>query len=169
MRGAKFRGVWRDYQASVLATVDHCLADGRVHVVAAPGSGKTVLGLELVLRLGRPAIVLAPTVTIRSQWIDRLRELFIEAHAPCPDWTSTSLAAPGQLTVSTYQAMHAAADAGTGASSTLWLEPLKALGPATLVLDEAHHLRREWWHALQVLVEAMPDASHRVADRNAAL
>ena len=82
MRGAKFRGVWRDYQASVLETIDHCLADGRVHIVAAPGSGKTVLGLELALRLGRPAIILSPTVTIRSQWIDRLRELFIEGDAP---------------------------------------------------------------------------------------
>ena len=77
---------------------------------------------------------------------------------PVNDWTSTSLAAPGQLTVSTYQAMHAAADGDSDAGLADWIEPLKALGPATLVLDEAHHLRREWWRALQLLVEAMPDA-----------
>ena len=47
-----FAGEWRDYQARVLAEMDAYLEDGRLHVVAAPGSGKTVLGLETMRRTG---------------------------------------------------------------------------------------------------------------------
>ena len=49
----RFSGSWRDYQQRVLDEFGELAADGRVHVVAAPGSGKTVLGLELVRRIGR--------------------------------------------------------------------------------------------------------------------
>lgn len=63
----RFSGAWRDYQQRVLDEFAQHAADQRIHVVAAPGSGKTVLGLELVRRIGRPALVLAPTRTIRDQ------------------------------------------------------------------------------------------------------
>ena len=49
------------------------LADRRLRVLAAPGSGKTTLGLEVFRRLGRPAIVPSPTRTILNQWIERLK------------------------------------------------------------------------------------------------
>ena len=93
-----FRGVWRDYQAQLLADADALLDDKRFHIVAAPGSGKTTLGIEVIRRIGRPAVVLAPTVTIRDQWIDRLVSGFTEApHAP--GWISSSLDDPRELTV----------------------------------------------------------------------
>jgi superfamily II DNA or RNA helicase len=49
----RFKGEWRDYQAGVLEAIDNHLEDGRLHVVAAPGAGKTILGLETVRRLRR--------------------------------------------------------------------------------------------------------------------
>jgi len=58
---------WRKYQARLLERLDEYLADGRLHVVAAPGSGKTVLGLEVIRRIDEPTLVLAPTITIRDQ------------------------------------------------------------------------------------------------------
>src|SRR5688500_9680530 len=58
LEGMSFSGVWRDYQQRVLDAFDTHMSDHRVHVVAAPGSGKTVLGLELMRRLGRPALIL---------------------------------------------------------------------------------------------------------------
>ena len=73
---ARFRHAWRPYQARILQTLDRHLHDDHLHVVAPPGSGKTVLGLEALRRLGRPALVLAPTLTIREQWITRLRDDF---------------------------------------------------------------------------------------------
>ena len=55
------------------------LDDDRLHVVAAPGAGKTTLSLEVFRRLGKPALVLTPTLTIRDQWLLRLRDFLPES------------------------------------------------------------------------------------------
>jgi len=52
----QFRGSFRDYQRRVLENADQYLKDGKINIVAALGSGKTVLGLELIRRLGSPCI-----------------------------------------------------------------------------------------------------------------
>ena len=103
-----FQGSWRDYQQDVLDALDSHLTDRKLHVVAAPGSGKTILGLEVMRRIGRPAIILAPTIAIRNQWIDRLCRMFLPAPHTQPDWISTSLDDPRSITVITYQALHSA-------------------------------------------------------------
>ena len=54
------------------------MADGHIHLVAAPGSGKTTLGIEFIRRNSNPALILVPTVTIRQQWVDRIREAFLD-------------------------------------------------------------------------------------------
>lgn len=73
-----FNGDFRDYQQRVLDNADNYLKDGKINVVAAPGSGKTVLGLELICRLGSPCIILSPTTAIRQQWGERFRDLFLD-------------------------------------------------------------------------------------------
>ncbi len=156
----RFRGRWRDYQQRVLDDLDALLADERLHVVAAPGSGKTVLGLEITRRLGRPAIILSPTRTIRDQWSARLEELFLEQPA-APGSISDQLDELGDLTAVTYQALHAHW-AGEKSRFDDLAARIRALGPVTLILDEAHHLRREWWSALQALAETLPN-KHIVA------
>lgn len=146
-----FRHSWRPYQARVLAEFDAHIADGHFHILAAPGSGKTVLGLEAVRRLGCPALILAPTRAVRDQWIQRFHESFLPAGAG-GDWCSTELAEPGRLTVSTYQALHAIC-------RRMPLRQLAArlgqAGVGTLVLDEAHHLRAAWWQCLHDLKRAL--------------
>lgn len=149
----QFTGTWRDYQAAVLAEFDASFADARIHVVAAPGAGKTVLGLELVRRLARPALVLAPTLAIREQWADRLCPLFLPA-PPAAEEISRDPLRPGAFTLSTYQALNALDRGGGLAAITA---ALAALGPLSVVLDEAHHLRREWWRTLEQLLGALPD------------
>ncbi|RIV87658.1 DEAD/DEAH box helicase family protein [Aurantiacibacter zhengii] len=146
-----FSGEWRDYQARVLAEMDGYLDDGRLHIVAAPGSGKTVLGLEAMRRVGRPALVLSPSLTIRNQWADRLEPLFLPSLDAQRAHISRDIAAPADMTIGTYQALHAAykRDAEFAA--------LAGLGPVTLVLDECHHLRREWWNALFALRDRLED------------
>ena len=106
--GVSFRGTFRDYQQTVLNRVGDHLADGRIHIVAAPGSGKTVLGLELVRRLGQPAIVLSPSVTIRQQWGDRFEERFLPAGRSLDEFVSFDLESFRPITSVTYQALHAA-------------------------------------------------------------
>ncbi len=99
-RDARFAHPWRNYQARVLATLETHLQDDHLHVVAPPGSGKTVLGLEVLRRLARPALVLVPTITIREQWLERLRHDFL-AGQNCDAEVSRDLLDPRSLTVST--------------------------------------------------------------------
>ena len=143
----------------MLEVVDDHLSDDRLHIVAAPGAGKTTLGLEVFRRLGKPALVLAPTLTIRDQWIQRLEDF-----EPTPErgvasatWTSVDLGAPGFLTAVTYQAVLSRSRAGGDRApssdderslSTL----LRDAQVGTLILDEAHHLKRAWWRALDRVV-----------------
>ena len=144
----RFRGTWRPYQARVLGELASHLADGRVHLVAPPGSGKTLLGLETVVRLGRPALVLAPTLALRDQWLQRFADLFESDVARSPD-----LKAPATLTVTTYHALHTAARADYDAL----LAALRAGEIGTLVVDEAHHLRQAWWRTLRALRSDLGD------------
>lgn len=103
----QFRWPWRDYQARVLEAMPAYLQDDRLHVVAAPGSGKTVLGLEVFRRLGKPALVLSPTRTIRDQWLERLQDFLPEqVDVGSLEWISRDLARPAFLTSLTYQALH---------------------------------------------------------------
>lgn len=149
----RFKGVWRDYQALVLGEMAEHLANGRLHVVAAPGAGKTVLGLEIIRRLGHPALVFSPTVAIRDQWAHRLTSLFLDA-PPGVDDVSHRLTDPRYLTLATYQALDGVRRGGDLESL---VQTLNAAGPITLVLDEAHHLRREWWNGIEFLVRALAD------------
>jgi superfamily II DNA or RNA helicase len=151
----RFSGRWRDYQERVLAEFETLLADRRVHVVAAPGSGKTVLGLELVRRLAAPALILAPTRTIRDQWSARLAPLFLR-QPPAEGEVSSTLDAPSQMTLATYQALHGIWAEEGGVRFRALCERLGEHHAITLVLDEAHHLRREWWSALEALIAALP-------------
>lgn len=169
----KFKYPWRSYQQKVLDKLKEHLADRHLHVVAPPGSGKTVLGLEVIIRLNKPTLILAPTLTIRNQWIQRLCELFLDTHT-CPEWISTNVREPAFLTVVTYQGLHAACggmDDKEGYADVLeeeWedekqemrfnmpvnqdlsviVKKLKSLNVGTIVLDEAHHLKKEWWNTL---------------------
>lgn len=102
----RFDGTFRDYQQRILDESDRYLRQGRLHIVAPPGSGKTILGLELIRRAGAAALVFSPTVAIAGQWIDRFTTHFTGgAHT-----TSQQLRQPADLTSVTYQALFAAID-----------------------------------------------------------
>ena len=70
---SRFGGTWRHYQEGCFAAFEADRAAGRdkTLLVAPPGSGKTLIGLEIVHRLGVPALVLCPTQTIQGQWSER--------------------------------------------------------------------------------------------------
>ncbi|CAA6690361.1 MULTISPECIES: DEAD/DEAH box helicase family protein [unclassified Lentimonas] len=172
----KFKYPWRAYQQRVLDELSGHLADDHLHVVAAPGAGKTTLGIEVMRSLGRPTVIVAPTLTIRDQWIGRLLECFMpEPVSERPSWISTSLHAPEFLTVVTYQALHASFTGApedaveseeesetqtTRASQSqgaALIDRLRDVGVETLVLDEAHHLRKEWWKHLTALKQGLDD------------
>lgn len=103
-----FKGTWREYQKRVLRNSDSYLKDGKIHIAAAPGSGKTTLGIELIVRLNSPALVLTPTITIREQWIQRIKEAFLTDEIQPEEILSQDLRRPKFITVATYQALHSA-------------------------------------------------------------
>lgn len=170
----RFPWPWRPYQQRVLSALPSLLTDRRLHVVAAPGSGKTVLGLEIFRVLGRPTVVLSPTRTIRDQWLARLGDFLPPDGSRDPDWAGTDLADLSFFTSLTYQALHtrtrmaaqsdlestdeaelaAGADAA-GPSKTEVADVVKRMrdaGIGVIILDEAHHLRADWWAAISAMV-----------------
>jgi superfamily II DNA or RNA helicase len=66
-----FRGAWRHYQQAALEAFERDRQAGRrhTHIVAPPGSGKTLLGVEMARRLGAPALVLVPNSAVQAQWL----------------------------------------------------------------------------------------------------
>ena len=153
LKEMNFKAKWRDYQARVLEEMDQHFGDRRLHAVAAPGAGKTVLGLEIVRRLGRPALVFSPTIAIRDQWEQRLVPMFLDAPPPAGT-ISRDLGNPAELTLTTYQTLDSLRRAE---ELDALIASLNAHGPLTLVLDEAHHLRREWWKCLIELAQRLED------------
>ena len=158
MLGLKFNGTWRNYQKQVLDNFQEYQADGHVHLVAAPGSGKTTIGIELIARFDKPALVLVPTVTIREQWVDRIRQAFLEDESQVTNLVSQNLKDMKPITIATYQAFHSAMQQVQSQEDNGEVEDfvgfdllakLKEKGVETLCLDECHHLRNEWWKSLE--------------------
>ncbi|WP_299098038.1 DEAD/DEAH box helicase family protein [uncultured Winogradskyella sp.] len=138
---------WRSYQAELLKHFNSHIADNHFHVIAPPGSGKTILGLEIVRKLGKKTLVLAPTLTIRNQWEDRLQNFFTEN---CDFETfSFDIKSPRDVTFSTYQSLHAFYK--TFEDKNDYYQFFTKQNIETLVLDEAHHLKNAWWNCLMDL------------------
>jgi superfamily II DNA or RNA helicase len=66
-----FDGTWRRYQELALEAFenDRKAGERRTHIMCPPGSGKTLLGMELVRRLGSRALVLVPNTAVQAQWL----------------------------------------------------------------------------------------------------
>ena len=169
-----FKGQWRQYQQRVLDKAESFMDDGKIHLVAAPGSGKTTLGIEFIQRFGNPTLVLVPTVTIRQQWVDRIKRAFLSDDNLVEQLISQDLKKPKVITVATYQALHSAMNQGVGESLVedtddnaeqehfdfQGFDVRKTFGDqdlGTLCLDECHHLRNEWWKSLESFQKAFPN------------
>jgi len=171
--GVAFRGTFRDYQQHVLSDLDTHIEDKKVHIVAAPGSGKTILGLEIIRRLGGPALILSPSVVIRQQWSQRFEERFLPPGSDISDYVSCSLRDMKLMTSVTYQSLHSAWTRQTeerdeddedgmeeGCTRTDYTDfdlvgAVRAAGVKTICVDEAHHLKAEWQRALEGFIAAV--------------
>tara|TARA_R110002051_G_scaffold180913_4_gene250425 strand:- start:6226 stop:8868 length:2643 start_codon:yes stop_codon:yes gene_type:complete len=150
-KNLKFKFSWRSYQKKFLDGFQEHIKDEHLHVIAPPGSGKTILGLEIVIRIGKPTLVLAPTLTIRNQWRSRL-VAFFTVDNEFKEY-SLNIKAPSQITFSTYQSLFALSKSFDDKAKEKLLAFIKKHKIETLVLDEAHHLKNEWWHCLYILKE----------------
>ena len=143
----EFKFPWRSYQKQLLDNFETHISDQHFHVIAPPGSGKTILGIEILRRIGKKTLVLAPTLTIRDQWQDRLQSFFTD-DKPFEAF-SFDVKNPSDITFSTYQSLHSFYKSFENKAD--FLEFFKSHHIETLVLDEAHHLKNAWWNCLIAL------------------
>lgn len=168
-----FKGTWRVYQQRVLDRYDQYVQDRKIHIVAAPGSGKTTLGIELIKRINYVSLILVPSITIREQWIERIKEAFLNHQETADQYISQDLKNPKLITVVTYQALHSAMNHYKGQLIESYdelqtvedvdyqnydiIQFFKEKKLGTICLDECHHLRNEWWKSLENFKNSFPD------------
>lgn len=160
-----FKGTFRNYQQRVLDNSDKYLLNGKINIVAAPGSGKTILGLELIKKLNAPTIILSPTTTIKYQWGDRFKDSFLDESEDVDEYFSYDLHEITLINSITYQALHSIMNklpleedgVVIDYSDLDIFELVRKYGVKTICLDEAHHLQNEWQKSLEKFVEQLGD------------
>lgn len=152
LQDIKFKYKFRDYQEQTLTMLDKYLHDKKIHVVAAPGAGKTILALELLLRIGKKALILVPTIAIKEQWVERLKKDFINGDKE--ELISTDLDNPKVVTVITYQYLYSLNRKKINIKNILVSNNI-----GTVILDEAHHLRKVWFKTLDNILDQLKDVT----------
>lgn len=156
------------YQQEAIATLlaAHAAGERRLHLVAPPGAGKTLMGLELVRRLQQRAVILSPTSTIQAQWVHKLNQLLVDldSRPDFSDWEQrpaimgTDPAQAPPILSLTYQRIAQGQDGQLRERVLDLFGQLAAAGYRTLVLDECHHLLAFWADAVKQFSESLPDS-----------
>lgn len=161
----KFNGTYRPYQKRILEKVPLLLSQKKLHLVAAPGSGKTTLGIELILQVNEPCIILTPSITIREQWIQRFIQDFVHDES-YESYISRDLKIPAPIICITYQSLYSAYQKKVDQEDEIHVEDyslfnldekIKEYQIKTICLDECHHLKNEWWRVLESVIKKIDD------------
>ena len=97
-----FKYEYRNYQKRALKEIDKYVNDNKIHIVAAPGAGKTILALKLVFDFNVNTLILVPTIAIREQWVERMLNDFTNIDK---EQISTSLKDLKKFNIISYQAL----------------------------------------------------------------
>ena len=131
--GIGFSGQLRPSQLAAVSVIEPELAASgkKLHIVAPPGSGKTVLGLYVWSTLVRkPTLVLSPNSAIQAQWAARTSLFDLNGKEA---YISTDPQNPGILTSLTYQSITMPRRGGEdfdAAALELWANSLMESGEA---------------------------------------
>ncbi|TSA44028.1 DEAD/DEAH box helicase [bacterium] len=98
-------------------------------IVAPPGSGKTMVGMELVVRRGLPALVLVHRKELLEQWVERIQTFLNIPKTKIGRFYGTKKKIGDQITVGLLQSFSRAKDLS---------EYANAFG--TIIIDECHHI-----------------------------
>ena len=137
-----FKYSLRKYQQDINDAVESYIKDKKVHIVAAPGAGKTIIALKLLFDIQKPTLIFAPTIAIREQWVERMLNDFDGLNK---EEVSTSLNNLKKYNVITYQSLY---EHKPDEVESLLLEK----GITVFVFDEAHHLRNAWFAHISKII-----------------
>lgn len=98
-------------------------------IVAPAGSGKTVMGLEIIARRKQPALILVHRKQIMDQWVDRIQTFFGIAKAHIGRISGPKKAVGEKVTVGMMQSLARQGD----------LKDLRNRF-GTIIIDECHHI-----------------------------
>ncbi len=84
--------------------------DKKIHIVAPPGSGKTIVWIEMINRLIKKwvpwnVLILVPNIILQAQWKDKISDFFLEASEDIEMLVSTSRDIVKKINILTYQSM----------------------------------------------------------------
>lgn len=156
--GVAFKGTFRDYQKRVLDHAKQYIAEGKLNIVAPPGSGKTILGLELIRRIGEACLIITPTVATRDHWGKCFRDHYVKEESRFQELFSTDLDRAKVINALTYEELEECMEsyASDGEKKTVKLRRMiRERRINTICLDEPHHLKPECLVALGKMQEVL--------------
>jgi len=156
--GVAFKGTFRGYQQRVLDNAEQFLAEGKLNIVAAPGSGKTILGLEMIRRIGEACLIVSPTIATRDHWGKRFGEYFLEDVRDFKKFFSTDVERAGVINAMTYEELedYMESYAYDGEKKAFKLRRMmREKKIQTICLEEPHHLNPECLAALGKMQEVL--------------
>ena len=103
----KFNSKLYHYQQDVLNTFEKEINrwDKKIHVVAPPGSWKTIMGLEMISRIEWNHLILVPNITLQYQWKDKIEQFFLEEGENIDDIVSITKNEIKKVNILTYQSL----------------------------------------------------------------
>lgn len=114
------------FQANV---VDSALQHDQGVIVAPSGSGKTIIGLELIARRKLPALILVHRKQIFDQWVERIQEFLGISKAHIGQYSGVKKKTGNQITVALLQTFGRKKDLSEFKSEF-----------GTILVDECHHI-----------------------------
>ncbi|MGB5073685.1 MAG: DEAD/DEAH box helicase family protein [Bacteroidota bacterium] len=158
----------RPYQQEAVQRLQEKFRAGarQFHVVAPPGSGKTIIGIAFLQSLRLKTVILSPNAAIQAQWIDK----YGRATADIVDtfgtvWgddvrhlVSHDPAAATPILSLTYQriAVREGEDGSMHENVQQLVELFREQRYELLILDECHHLLAFWAEVLKEVLAAHP-------------
>ena len=156
--GVAFKGTFRRYQQRVLDNAKQYIAKGKVNIVASPGRGKTILGLELIRRCGTACLIVSPTVATRDRWGKQFKEYFLKDEKGFKVYFSTNVEHAAVINAMTYEELEDYTEryATDGEKKSFKLRRMmREKKIQTICLEEPHHLKPECLAALGKMREVL--------------
>ena len=107
----KFKWNFYHYQNQILDVFQKELErwDNKIHIVAPPWSGKTIVGIEIMRKLFLEkkwiTLILVPNTVLQKQWKDKINKFFVEENEQIDELVSFSMEKISKVNILTYQAI----------------------------------------------------------------